>query len=245
MKKTALLAAVYILALPAVSSAEFIVNVQSGAVFSQYNDSRIPGDTGTKISLTDDLEAKPAFAFRGEAGYLFLKDHYIGFMATPLRVESTGTVDRDVTFYGKTFPAGTDLTAHFRFDSYRLTYRYTIVDNGLVSFGLGLTGKIRDAATSIEGGGMSAEKTNTGFVPLVNFRLEVRFLQPFSFILAGDALAAPQGRAEDVFAGFSWRMNDYLSVLLGYRMLEGGADNDKVYTFSMFHYALAGVEVRI
>jgi hypothetical protein len=30
----------------------------------------------------------------------------------------------------------------------------------------------------------------------------------------------------------------------GYRVLEGGADNDEVYTFSMFHYAVAGVAVR-
>jgi hypothetical protein len=28
---------------------------------------------------------------------------------------------------------------------------------------------------------------------------------------------------------------------LGYRILEGGADNDEVYTFSLFHYAIASV----
>jgi len=33
-------------------------------------------------------------------------------------------------------------------------------------------------------------------------------------------------------------------VLAGYRVLEGGADNDEVYTFSLFHYAVAGIEMR-
>jgi hypothetical protein len=27
----------------------------------------------------------------------------------------------------------------------------------------------------------------------------------------------------------------------GYRMVEGGADNDEVYTFAWFHYAVVGL----
>jgi hypothetical protein len=30
-------------------------------------------------------------------------------------------------------------------------------------------------------------------------------------------------------------------VKIGYRILEGGADNDKVHTFSLFHYTVAGL----
>jgi hypothetical protein len=33
-------------------------------------------------------------------------------------------------------------------------------------------------------------------------------------------------------------------LFAGYRVLEGGADNDTVYTFSLFHYAVAGAELR-
>jgi hypothetical protein len=33
-------------------------------------------------------------------------------------------------------------------------------------------------------------------------------------------------------------------VFAGYRILEGGADNDEVYTFSLFNYAVVGIEVR-
>lgn len=35
-----------------------------------------------------------------------------------------------------------------------------------------------------------------------------------------------------------------LSLTAGYRILEGGADNDEVYTFSLFHYLVAGAAVR-
>ncbi len=40
------------------------------------------------------------------------------------------------------------------------------------------------------------------------------------------------------------RLNDSVDLDLGYRLVEGGADNDEVYTFAFFHYAVAGVRVR-
>jgi hypothetical protein len=39
-------------------------------------------------------------------------------------------------------------------------------------------------------------------------------------------------------------LNERVSLQAGYRILEGGADNDEVYTFSLFHYAVAGMAVR-
>jgi hypothetical protein len=59
----------------------------------------------------------------------------------------------------------------------------------------------------------------------------------------GDALAAPQGRAEDVFVGVVVPVNRRLSVKAGYRFLEGGADVDEVYTFALVHYAAVGAIV--
>jgi len=67
---------------------------------------------------------------------------------------------------------------------------------------------------------------------------------PISLTFEGDALAAPQGRAEDVALSLSYDITEKVSFRLGYRLLEGGADNDKVYTFSLFHYAVAGLSYR-
>ncbi|MDH4065393.1 MAG: hypothetical protein OEW19_13425, partial [Acidobacteriota bacterium] len=90
----------------------------------------------------------------------------------------------------------------------------------------------------------TAEKSNVGFVPLVNFMLHRRLGARATFALEGDALAAPQGRAEDIFAGLLVHAGSNLSFRAGYRLLEGGADNDEVYTFALIHYLAAGVVVR-
>ena len=62
-------------------------------------------------------------------------------------------------------------------------------------------------------------------------------------MLDGDALAAPQGRAEDVLSAVAYQISDKFKIKAGYRILEGGADNDEVYTFSLFHYATLGIMI--
>jgi hypothetical protein len=57
-------------------------------------------------------------------------------------------------------------------------------------------------------------------------------------------MAAPQGRAEDVALKAELALPGEASAYVGYRLIEGGADNDKVYTFAFLHYAVAGVSVR-
>jgi hypothetical protein len=58
-------------------------------------------------------------------------------------------------------------------------------------------------------------------------------------------LAAPQGRAEDVLAAVVLRLSDSYAMRAGYRILEGGADNDEVYNFSLFNYAVLGVTANL
>ena len=224
--------------------AEYVINLQGAAVFTEKNDIRIPGDSGTKFSLSDDLSADTAYTGRLEAGYIHNAKDYFGIVIAPLSVDSHGRVDRDISFAGTTFPAGTDLNATFRFDSYRITWRRKLVAREDLDVWLGVSGNIRDAAITVEGGGQRAEKTNTGFVPLINFLVDWRFAKPWSLRVAGDALVGPQGRAEDVLFGVLYDVSATTKVFAGYRILEGGADNDEVYTFSLFHYAVAGIEVR-
>ena len=108
-------------------------------------------------------------------------------------------------------------------------------------FGLGFTAKIRDAKVALESGNIYAEKVNVGFVPIINFRLAWYPEEKIGLLLEGDALAAPQGRAEDILAAVTYKVSDKMGIKAGYRILEGGADNDEVYTFSLFHYAAAGL----
>ena len=64
-----------------------------------------------------------------------------------------------------------------------------------------------------------------------------------TILLRGDALAAPQGRAEDVLLAAQLYPNEAITLRLGYRILEGGANNDEVYNFSLVHYAVIGATV--
>jgi hypothetical protein len=228
-------------AAPASGLAGVETEFEAGVVFVGRNDTRIPGDSGTKISLVNDLSTDPAPVFRLRLGYRIAQRHLVTVLYAPLQVNARGSIDRDVSFAGGSFPAGSPLLAVYRFDSYRLTYRYSIVWRDGLDVAAGITGKIRDAETSLYGV-EARRKTNTGFVPLLNVHVAWRPNNgSFGLVLDADALAAPQGRAEDVLVAATWAVRDGIELRVGYRMVEGGADNDEVYSFAWFHYVVAGI----
>jgi hypothetical protein len=228
-----------------ISASPFWIDLETGAAFTGYNDVRIPADVGTFFSLADDLDPKPVWFYRIQAG-AELGRHGIVLLYAPLLVKSTGSIDKNVTFYGKDFTAGTPLDGTYKFNSYRLTWRYTLVDNGTIRFAAGLTGKIRDAYIELKDGTESSRRTDLGVVPLIHLDFIWNMSQRLALTLTGDGLAAPQGRAEDFLLALIYRPQDDLELRIGYRLLEGGSDGGgSVYTFSMFHYATAGVRYRL
>jgi hypothetical protein len=219
------------------------VDIESGVVASGYNDMRIPGDTGTLFSLSEDLSTDPDGYVRARVEWAFGDRHAVSVLYAPLTLTAAGTLGEDVTFADEVFPAGAEVEGTYTFNSYRLTYRYTLAESDRFEAGVGFTAKIRDALIRVEGGGQEAEKKNVGFVPLVNFRLAWDLTDRVGLLLEGDALAAPQGRAEDVLAAVVVDATDRVRLRLGYRIVEGGADNDEVYTFALLNYASAAVIV--
>lgn len=218
-----------------------IIDVETGVVFSGYNDVRIPGDQGTLFSLSKELKTSPKVFYRLRAGYTFGTRHNLSVLFAPLTVKSNGSLPRDLTFEGVVFPANRTLIGFYKFNSYRLTYRYDIIEKPGFEFGLGLTAKIRDASISLTSPNEGSVKTNVGFVPLINFMLTWKVYDNVSLLIDGDALAAPQGRAEDVLIAAQYKLSDHIGLKAGYRILEGGADNDEVYSFALFSYAAAGL----
>ena len=216
------------------------LDIETGAVFSGYNDVRIPGDGGTLFSLSEELEADPGVFYRIRIFYNFNDRHHLGALYAPLSINSAGKLDRDLIFEGETFPANTPLEATYKFNSYRLIYRYDFLRKDKIDIGVGFTAKIRDAKIAVKGDGLESEKSNVGFVPIIHFRLAWRFAEKLAFLLDGDALAAPQGRAEDVLAALIFKASDKIDLKAGYRILEGGADNDEVYNFALLNYASIG-----
>lgn len=227
-----------------VSHAEWGLQVESGAVFSGYNNVEIPRDIGTRFSLTNDLKTDSKLFYRVRLFYNLDSSNHFSILAAPLSLNAEGFAPRDIVFEGTTFLEGSRLKAKYRFDSYRLTYRRRIINNGWLTGGLGLTAKIRDAAVTVEDDAVKAEKTNTGLVPLINFQFRMRLNSHTYALLEGDALAAPQGRAEDVLVALGYSLSDYFGVYAGYRILEGGADVEEVYNFALLHYITMGVSLK-
>ena len=221
--------------------AQGLIDLESGLVFTGYNDVRIPGDSGTLFSLKDDLKTKTKIFYRLRVSYIIKSRHTLSLLYAPLETKSTGSVAHDILFEEVLFPANTTLAGTYKFNSYRLTYRYDFVQKPRFEFGLGFTAKIRDAKISLSSTDLYSEKTNVGFVPIINFRLLWKIDEKFGLLLNGDALAAPQGRAEDVLIAATYKFNDNFGFRAGYRILEGGADNDEVYNFALFHYASVGI----
>lgn len=223
--------------------AQWFIDVESGYVFNGYNDVQIPGDTGTRFSLTEDLKAESSFFYRLRMGVLLGERHTISALYAPLSIQASGTLNKPVLFFEEEFPPGVPLEGKYTFNSYRLTYRYALKNSKNWRIGLGFTAKIRDAAVKLEGDGKTSEKTNVGFVPLLNFLFEYKVTDKASILLKGDALASPggQGRAEDVLLAVQYRLNDKIQIRAGYRILEGGADVQEVYNFALLHFLTLGV----
>jgi len=229
---------------PVAAQARWQIDAETGLAVSGYNNVRIPGNTGTKFSLSRDLDIDPTVFWRARFSHMCGDKHSLSLLIAPLTFNAQGRLEKDLKFAGGEFAANMFVKAKYRFDSYRLTYRYDFYRRDRLRLGIGFTGKIRDAAISVEGGGRKAEKTNTGFVPLINFRAQWMISSRLGVLLDGDALAAPQGRAEDVLLALTASTSKNLQFKIGYRLLEGGADNDEVYTFALVNYLVLGATWR-
>jgi hypothetical protein len=236
-----------ITAAPVFSKTVWFLDVEMGGAWNTSNNIRIPGDTGTRFSLTDTFDVGGKLIYRFRAGLTLGDRHTLSLLAAPLQFTATGQSSVPIFFFEENFAPGVPLEALYRFNSWRMTYRYDFVRSDKWRVGVGFTAKIRDAEVRLSDGIRSSSKTDVGFVPLLNVRVEWRFNPRWTLLLHGDALASPggQGRAEDVFLGFLYRAGKTLKFKAGYRIVEGGANVPEVYSFALIHYAVAGVRINL
>ncbi len=225
--------------------AQVLVDVESGLVFQGYNRVQVPNPGGTRFDLNRDFDLQgPVIPLRIRVNYTFGERHNIAALWAPFSVNYNGSVDFDIDFEGESFPAGSELTNTYVFNSYRLTYRYDIVKSSDWTVGIGFTGKIRDAKIELQAtDGASTSKTDLGFVPLLHLYTAYTGGKIMPFVEA-DGLAGGPGRAFDIFAGGSLPISPWMSIKAGYRLLEGGADIEEVYNFTILHYAVVGLQFR-
>ena len=221
------------------------VSVEGDLTWQSRNDVRVPGDTGTRFSIAD-FGTGPFPSFRLYAGHVWRDRHEVRLLWAPLSTDVTGQFDDAVSFDGRTFAPGTPTEVHYRFNSYRASYAYHFRPWHGWRLALGATVKVRDAEIRLTQAGLRASKKDIGVVPLLNVQATRDFGEKWRFRFDVDGLAAPQGRAIDAAWLFErrlrrWESGRELHAFGGYRMVEGGADNDEVYTFAWLHKAVLGL----
>jgi hypothetical protein len=216
------------------------VDVGVGPVFTGYNDLRAPNYAGSDLSLSEELKTDPAFFYKVKVVYSIRNKHHIGVFFAPLHLNSNGSVDRLVSFGGEDFPADTQLEAVYKLNHYRLSYRYDLIHTRRFHAGLGVTTDIRYSSIRLAGGGKSAKEKDITFTPLFGFRAYLTLTRSLGIVLEGDVLAVAQGRTEDVLLAIQYKLNRFIDLRIGYRMLEGGIDACNIYNFAMMNYFAIG-----
>jgi len=219
----------------------FTLDLEAGAAWQLRKDFAVPGSTGTLVRLDDE---GPSFSGRATLNWNLNERWSVRFLAAPLSTESDYIPAGDVLFQNATFAAGKPIRVDYRFDSYRVGGVYRFRSTGPWSFRAGLTAKVRDAEISLRNDELSATKSNTGVVPLLYGGMRYQASDRVAIDLDVDGAAAAQGRAIDAAIRVETKVAESTSLYLGGRVLDGGADNDEVYSFATFAYVIAGAQFR-
>lgn len=222
-------------------SFEFIF--ENALAWQSSNVNQIPNSSqGTRFDIAD-FSKGASYAPRFYFSYAFNENHSLRALVFPFQAGGDKVLSEELKFDGKTFASGLNLNAKYKFHSYRLTYQYRLLNNEDWELKIGFTAKIRNAAVELSQGTTQQKYSNVGFVPLLYFNANY-FLSPMWHLeFDMDALAAPQGRAEDISLQAWYTINPTWRVGGGYRSLEGGADNSKVYTFAWLHFVTLSTSV--
>jgi hypothetical protein len=225
------------------SSAEFQFMAEGGALWQNRNDVQITPQTGTRVEF-DELDKGPFVHYRFELSYKWNKKHGVRGVYAPLEIGLMGRFPNAINYNGEIYNPNQDVEIDYKFNSYRATYFYSLWDSGDHWLDLGVTLKARDAEIRFTQGATTSSYDNVGFVPLFYLNYLYKVSANWSFLLNTDFAGSSQGRALDLALKLRRKLGSNSEMGLGVRTLEGGADNDKVYSFSWINYALVDWVVR-
>jgi hypothetical protein len=221
------------------------IELEGGPVWQSRNKVQIPNDaSGTRFSLVDLVGHGPWPAGRLYLTWNINDRHSIRALLAPLKVKETGSLTDPASFAGGTFQEGDPVEGTYRFNSWRLGYRYRFSPLPALDLWVGFTAKLRDAEIRLQQGAVSARDTDLGFVPLLHLAADWRFVTRGHLLFDFDGLAGGPGRAFDTALKVGYDLSDRWRLSAGYRTLEGGADVESVYNFAWLHYGVLSMSYR-
>jgi len=227
-----------LLAIAWVRSAEaaspLVLDLELLAASQNKNQVQVPNTTqGTRFSLQSLTGSGPYFAPRLQASWAAGERSEWRVLLAPLALSEEGRSDKAIRFQGASFAAG-PIAARYQFNSWRATWRWRWIDREDLVVKVGFTAKIRDASIRLRQSAISAEKDNTGFVPLLHASVARPWGDKWMLEADIDALAGGPGYAVDAGIRLSREIAPGWSLGATARFLDGGADNDEVYAFARF-----------
>lgn len=230
-----------LLQLPVAAAAErsLTIKLSAGQAFQERNNVQIPNDeTGDRFSLVDIAGEGPLPAVRLEGIWAFKPKHELRVLLAPLSYTETGDIEESIRFAGSTFSNTEPVEASYRFNSWRIGYRYHWKSKDHWDLWVGGTLKVRDAEIKLSQAGVVAIDDDLGVVPLLHIAGEYRFGTKWSVSFDVDALGGGPGRAIDIGTGVGYQLSRSWRLGAELRALEGGADIDEVYNFAWFNSGL-------
>jgi len=210
-----------------------------GSTWQSSNKVQIPNDNeGTRFDLAELTGAGPYPAARLEGIWNINQKHGMRILLAPLSYSETGSIDADIQFAGSPFSASEPVQGEYRFNSWRIGYRYHLKAREQWDFWVGGTLKIRDAEIRLQQGDITSSDDNIGVVPLLYLAGEYRFNNSWTLAADLDGLAGGPGRAIDLGVALEYALTRQWRLGAEYRTLEGGADTDDVYNFAWFNSLL-------
>ena len=230
------------LAMPTVAPAAepaFAIELEVGPVWQSGNTVQIPNDqNGTRFSLEQLVGSGPWPAARLYFNWDINERNGLRLVVAPLSYTESGAFDQAVNFNGATFLPGMPTEATYKFNSWRVGYRYRFHQGQRWTWWVGATANIRDAAIELTQGNTTSRDTDVGFVPLLYLSGTVAIAPRWRMLFDFEGLAGGPGRVEDLAIKFAYDISERWSVTGGYRTVEGGADVDAVYNFAWFNSAV-------
>ncbi len=233
------------ISLPGAAQSEWQIRIMPQVAFGAKNTVQRPNNSdGTRIHLNKEFERKHGSSFspRIELEYSYNRHHAIGTAAF-VHDEFEGITGKEILYDGILFNNGNFINTKYKFNTYRIGYRYRLVEQPWLALELGAALLVRDAYIQLKDEEQRTKYSNVGIAPLLSYYIEWKADARISLLSYGDAFAVKVGRAEDVFAGAKYRFTDQLYGTAGYRLLEGGSDSDNVYTMSLFHFVSVGLGI--
>lgn len=217
----------------------FELELEAGPVWQSSNDVQVPNTaSGTKFSLAELVGNGPLPAGRLYFTWNISERHSLRLLLAPLAYTKPGTFTTPVNFAGQTYMAGVPLDATYKFNSWRLGYRYRFLNKERLKLTVGFTAKVRDAKIELAQGSTTSKDTDVGFVPLLHLGADWNFTKAWHLIFDFQGLAGGPGRAFDVALKVNYDIGEQWALSAGYRTIEGGADVEQVYNFAWFQYAV-------